>query len=203
MTFRPRFLPPRRRVQDPARGNRRRGAGLLTGGATAESPKSGTGAPPKRPMRTPADAVSLCEDGVRFVWPDTWRREYPGRRSGHPSPERFKRIFPPHPPLYSPNPEICSTNNFQNTRSTKMCDSDKFSLSKRSKLRISRFFHLPLSAHVPCGHTASGRNFQHDIYHIRSKNISNPVYLESGYDNKPSMLKKLHIQTNPYQSTCT
>ena len=59
-----------------------------------EGPESGTSTPPPKPIYTPTDAVSLCEDGVRFVWPDTRRRECSHQGSGLGPVRRRQGVFP-------------------------------------------------------------------------------------------------------------
>ena len=91
----PPLAAPPRRARDPARGNRRREAGLLTGGATAEGPESGTGAPPEGSLCIPADAVSRCGGGVRFVWPGI--RPGCSHRGSEPAPLRRDQAGFPAP----------------------------------------------------------------------------------------------------------
>ena len=84
----------RRWLLRPAGPEIRRGAGLLTGGATTEGPESGAGAPPEESLCIPADAVSRCGGGVRFVWPGTRRRGCPHRGSGPAPLRRDQGVFP-------------------------------------------------------------------------------------------------------------
>lgn len=98
----PPLAAPPRWARDPARGNRRRGAGQQTG-ATAKGPESDANVPPEGSLCIPADAVSRCGGGVRFVWPGTRRRGCPHRGSelaplrrdqaGFPAPEAVGSVF--------------------------------------------------------------------------------------------------------------
>ena len=180
-TSRQRFGDDHRQARDPACNNHRRGTGPLTGCASSEGPKSDTNAPSKGLSTHKRMLALFPEDSVCFVLPDTQSRRCPQRRS-EPPHLCLPGVVAPHQLPLPNNPAICLNNKNMPKQQIQTCLFDKNmrfqQIQHVGEIETSDFsiFSPTFSRPYSFGHTFLGRNFQHPIYHIRTKNISIPTY---------------------------
>ena len=149
--------------------------------ASEEGPKAEPTAPSKG-ISTHKRMLALFPEGsVCFVLPDTQSRRCPQRKSASPH-LCLPGVVAPHQLPLPNNPAICPNNKNMPKQQIQTCLFDKNmrfqQIQHVREIETSDFsiFSPTFSRPYSFGHTFLGRNFQHPIYHIRTKNISTPPY---------------------------